>query len=57
MASYTLNKRAVANIRKLIETRRYVLDSNFRAAEWRHKSIELAAHDLLQVLDKKAGIA
>ena len=118
MASYTLNKRAVANIRKLIEARQYVLDSDwgdvqpsaedenaylakhawdeyaawhlgltdgatdetkgryafvagdfrrvhrsaiiachFRAAEWRHKSVELAAHDLLQVLDKKAGIA
>ncbi len=118
MASYTLNKRAVANIRKLIEARQYVLDSDwgevqpraddenaflakhdwddyagwhlgltdgatdqtkgryafvvgdfrrvhrsgiiachFRAAEWRHKAIELAAHDLLQVLDKKAGIA
>jgi hypothetical protein len=24
----------------------------FRAAEWRHKEIELAAHDLLQHLDK-----
>ena len=30
---------------------------HYRAAEWRHKAIELAAHDLLQVLDKKAGIA
>jgi hypothetical protein len=28
----------------------------YRAAEWRHKSIELAAHDLLQLLDAKAGI-
>ena len=28
----------------------------YRAAEWRHKAIELAAHELLQVLDKKAGI-
>ena len=25
----------------------------YRAAEWRHKAIELAAHDLLQLLDKK----
>jgi hypothetical protein len=25
----------------------------FRAAEWRHKEIELAAHDLLQQLDAK----
>jgi hypothetical protein len=24
----------------------------YRAAEWRHKDIELAAHDLLQRLDK-----
>jgi hypothetical protein len=117
MASYTLNKKAVANIRKLIEARQYVLDSDwgevqpraddenaylkshswdeyaawhlgltdgatdetkgryafvvgdfkrvhrsaiiashFRAAEWRHKAVELASHDLLQVLDKKAGI-
>ena len=28
----------------------------YRASEWRHKSIELAAHDLLQELDRKAGI-
>src|SRR5262245_24486819 len=28
---------------------------HFRAAEWRHKEIELAAHELLQVLDAKAG--
>ena len=26
----------------------------YRAAEWRHKEIELAAHDLLQYLDSKA---
>jgi hypothetical protein len=118
MASYTLNNKAVANIRKLIEARQYVLDSDwgevqpraddenaylkrhswdeyaawhlgltdgatdetkgrygfvvgdfkrvhrsaiiashYRAAEWRHKAVELAAHELLQVLDKKAGIA
>jgi hypothetical protein len=118
MASYTLNKKTVANIRKLIEARQYVLDSDwgevqpkaddenaylknhdwddyaawhlgltdgatdetkgryafvvgdfrrvhrsaiiashYRAAEWRHKAIELAAHELLQVLDKKADIA
>jgi hypothetical protein len=29
----------------------------YRAAEWRHKSVELAAHDLLQRLDARAGIA
>ena len=118
MASYTLNKKAVASIRKMIEARQYVLDSDwgevqpraddenaylknhswdeyaawhlgltddatdetkgryafvvgdfkrvhrsaiiashYRAAEWRHKAVELAAHELLQVLDKKAGIA
>lgn len=29
----------------------------YRAAEWRHKAVELAAHELLQVLDEAAGIA
>lgn len=28
----------------------------YRASEWRHKQVELAAHDLLQELDRKAGI-
>ncbi|GAA6524435.1 hypothetical protein [Intrasporangium sp. DVR] len=28
----------------------------YRAAEWRHKAVELAAHELLQLLDAKAGI-
>ena len=27
----------------------------YRAAEWRHKEVELAAHELLQKLDRKAG--
>jgi hypothetical protein len=27
----------------------------YRAAEWRHKEIELAAHELLQRLDKKSA--
>jgi hypothetical protein len=27
----------------------------YRAAEWRHKDVELAAHDLLQYLDNKTG--
>ena len=27
----------------------------YRASEWRHKAIELAAHNLLQYLDKKSG--
>jgi hypothetical protein len=30
---------------------------HYRAAEWRHKEIELAAHELLQLLDKQAGIS
>ena len=113
MASYTLNKAAVAKARRLIDARQYVLDSDwgesqpsaddenpflenhtweeyaewhlgltdgandetkaryafvygdfrrlhrtgliacvYRASEWRHKEIELAAHDLLQHLDR-----
>ena len=28
----------------------------YRAAEWHHKTVELAAHDLLQHLDAVAGI-
>jgi hypothetical protein len=27
----------------------------YRAAEWRHKKVELAAHELLQLLDKKSA--
>ena len=27
----------------------------YRASEWRHKKVELAAHDLLQLLDKTSG--
>ena len=27
----------------------------YRASEWRHKAIELAAHDLLQELDRTSG--
>jgi hypothetical protein len=27
----------------------------YRAAEWRHKEVELAAHDLLQKLDQASG--
>jgi hypothetical protein len=116
MASYTVNARAVAHARRLIDARRYVLKSDwgevqptaedenrfleshswdeyadwhlgltvgatdetkarygfvvgdfrrvhrmgliaceYRAAEWRHKAIELAAHDLLQHLDKTSA--
>ena len=113
MASYSVNEGAVARARKLIESRQYVLESqwgevqpraedenafleshsweeyaewhlgltdgapdetksryafvfgdfrrihrsgiiacHYRAAEWRHKDVELAAHDLLQLIDK-----
>ncbi|WP_112246573.1 hypothetical protein [Kribbella monticola] len=33
-----------------------LIASVYRASEWRHKKVELAAHDLLQLLDAKAGI-
>ena len=117
MASYSVNKAAVAHARELIEKKQYVLDSDwgevqpsaddqnaylerhsweeyagwhlgltegandetkarhafvygdfrrvhrtaliacvYRASEWRHKKVELAAHDLLQRLDRAAGI-
>src|SRR6478672_7759451 len=29
----------------------------YRASEWRHKEIELAAHDLLQHLDRATGLS
>jgi hypothetical protein len=32
-----------------------IIASHYRAAEWRHKEVELAAHRLLQYLDKKLG--
>jgi hypothetical protein len=116
MASYSLNKAAVAHARRLIDAHQYVLDSDwgevqpraedqngyldshswdeyakwhlgltegaadetkaryafvygdfrrihrtgliacvYRASEWRHKEVELAAHKLLQHLDKTSG--
>ena len=116
MASYTVNNHAVEKARRLIESRQYVLNSDwgdvqpnaeaenaylashswdeygewhlgltegaapetkarhafvygdfrrlhrtgliachYRAAEWRHKEIELAAHDLLQLLDETSA--
>jgi hypothetical protein len=33
-----------------------IIACHFRAAEWRHKDVELAAHELLQYLDEKSGI-
>ena len=32
-----------------------IIACHFRAAEWRHKEIELAAHELLQYLDAKTA--
>jgi hypothetical protein len=34
-----------------------LIASVYRASEWRHKDIELAAHDLLQRLDDVSGYA
>jgi hypothetical protein len=116
MAKYSVNAAAVAKARRLIESRQYVLNSDwgqvqpsaaeqnaflekhsweeyalwhlgltegapdhtkaryafvygdfrrlhrsgliacvYRASEWRHKEVELAAHDLLQYLDSVSG--
>ena len=33
-----------------------IIASHYRAAEWRHKEIELAAHDLLQYLDERTWL-
>jgi hypothetical protein len=33
-----------------------IIACQFRAAEWRHKEIELAAHELLQALDRASGL-
>jgi hypothetical protein len=33
-----------------------IIACHYRAAEWRHKEIELAAHELLQYMDRAAGI-
>jgi hypothetical protein len=32
-----------------------IIACHFRAAEWRHKEVELAAHELLQHLDRTSG--
>lgn len=32
-----------------------IIACHYRAAEWRHKDIELAAHDLLQRLDRRSS--
>lgn len=33
-----------------------IIACHYRAAEWRHKAIELAAHELLQYLDERTGV-
>jgi hypothetical protein len=33
-----------------------IIACHYRAAEYRHKAVELAAHRLLQYLDKKIGV-
>jgi hypothetical protein len=33
-----------------------IIACHYRAAEWRHKEIELAAHELLQLLDTRSGL-
>lgn len=58
MASYAVNPRAVERAKRLIDNRQYVLRSKWGdvgAAEWRHKEIELAAHELLQELDARTA--
>ena len=32
-----------------------IIACHFRAAEWRHKEVELAAHELLQLIDRVSG--
>lgn len=32
-----------------------IIACHYRAAEWRHKEIELASHELLQLLDERSG--
>jgi hypothetical protein len=32
-----------------------IIACHYRAAEWRHKEIELAAHDLLQLIDETSA--
>jgi hypothetical protein len=33
-----------------------IIACHFRAAEWRHKDVELAAHALLQLIDRTSGL-
>jgi hypothetical protein len=47
VASYSVNPVAIEHARELIAKRQYMLR--------RHKAIELAAHELLQLLDEIAS--
>jgi hypothetical protein len=54
MASYTVNQAAAEHARAGDFRRVHrsgLIACQFRAAEWRHKAVELCAHDLLQHLD------
>ena len=58
MASYSVNDRAEAHavygdLRRI--HRSALIACVYRAAEWRHKEIELAAHELLQLLDSTSA--
>jgi hypothetical protein len=33
-----------------------IIACHYRAAEWRHKEVELAAHRLLQLIDRTSGL-
>ena len=33
-----------------------IIACHYRAAEWRHKEVELAAHELLQLIDEVSGL-
>ena len=50
MASYSLNARAVAKARQLIDARQYVLDRN-----WGEFNQTRTPHDLLQHLNKTSA--
>lgn len=51
MARYLVNDDAVRRVH-----RSGLIACVYRAAEWHHKRVELAAHELLQHLDDVAGI-
>jgi hypothetical protein len=58
MATYTVNKKAVARVCGDLRRvhRSALIACVFRAAEWKHKEVELAAHKLLQHLDETASV-